>query len=259
MATKFMRRGSCTTARAHATSRTAGAPPRGPVASHLQRLQATAGNRSVQRLLSSVVLMQPDKGADKPPKKGDVKKEEAKKVEWARAPSGQPRLLDGTHASFDVFFDHVVPDVPKGKKQMWQVVENANEVLTEDCKVKTDRSFIIDIVDIGDRTTIKDQWAWDAAGDPCFARRVSNATVGFDDGKSGYSQQTNVKASKSLAKDTLRKMKSPKGTYSGTYTFVNKELCKKCAKQLDEIQKKRGAPEGETLKITGVGDWTSSE
>jgi len=88
-------------------------------------LHTTAGNRTVQRLLTSLILRQPDKGGDKPPKKGDTKKEEPKKVDWSRTLVGDPRLLDGKHASFDVFFDHVLPDVPKGRKQMWQVVENA--------------------------------------------------------------------------------------------------------------------------------------
>jgi hypothetical protein len=247
------------TTRPRATSRTAAAFSRTPGATHLEFLHKTSGNRSVHRLLSELILRQPEKKGDKPGKKGDVKKEEAKKLEWSRTLSGEPRLLDGTHASYDVFFEHVLPDVPKGRKQMWQVVENTQEMLTEDCKVENERSFVIDIVDIADRTTIKDQWGWIPAGDPCFARQVSSATVGFDDGKSGYSQQTNAKAAKSLATDTLRKMKRPKGTYTGTYTFVNKELCKKCAKQLKEIQKKRSAPVGETLKITGLGEWKSEE
>jgi hypothetical protein len=206
-----------------------------------------------------VLLRQPEKGGDKPPKKDDVKKDAAKKVEWSRTLVSKPRLLDGSHASYDVMFNHVLPDVPKGRTQMWQVVENTQEVLTEDCKVKTASDFRIDIVDIGDRTAIKDQWGWIPAPDPCFARQVSSATVGFDDGKSGYAQDTNVKAAKSLAKATLRKMNGPKGTYTGTYTFVNKELCKKCAKQLGEIQKKRSAPDGEALNISGLGEWTNDK
>jgi hypothetical protein len=246
----------CALARPRAASRHAHAD--GPLATHL-RLHNTVGNRTVQRLLTSLILRQPDKGGDKPPKKSETKKEEPKKVDWSRTLVGDPRLLDGKHASYDVFFDHVLPEVPNGRKQMWQVVENTQEVLTKDCKVETDHNFRIDIVDIGDRTTIKDQWGWIAADDPCFARQVSSATVGFDDGKSGLRQQTNVEAAKSLANDTLRKMKGPKGTYSGTYTFVNSGLCTKCAKQLTDIQKKRSASAGETLRITGVGEWKSSE
>jgi hypothetical protein len=246
----------CAMGRARAMSRTAlSQRPRATLSS----LHNTAGNRTVQRLLTSLILRQPDKGGDKTPKKSDTQKEEPKKVDWSRTLVGDPRLLDGKHASYDVFFDHVLPDVPKGRTQLWQVVENTQEVLTKDCKVKTEQDFRIDIVKIGDRTTITDQWGWIPADTPCFARQVSSATVGFDDGKSDYIQQTNVEATKSLAKDTLRKMKGPKGTYSGTYTFVNKGLCDKCAKQLADIQKKRGAPDGEALQITGVGEWKSGK
>jgi hypothetical protein len=245
------------TTRTSATSGIARARSRSPVATQLEFLHHTAGNRSVQRLLSGVLLRQPDKGGAKPPKKDEGKKEAAKKVEWSRTLVGDPNFLDGKHASYEVFFNHVLPDVPKGRKQLWQVVENTQEVLTKDCKVEAEHDFRIDIVDIGDRTTIKDQWGWIPADEPCFARQVSSATVGFDDGTSGFEQQTNVNASKSLAQKTLRKMKGPKGTYTGTYTFVKEDLCNKCAEQLEAIQKKRSAPDGEALKIAGVGEWTS--
>jgi hypothetical protein len=32
--------------------------------------------------------------------------------------------------------DHVLPDVPKGRKQMWQAVENTQEVLTKAARSK---------------------------------------------------------------------------------------------------------------------------
>jgi hypothetical protein len=242
--------------RSRAPSRTGNAVSRTRVATPLESLHNAAGNRSVQRLLASAILRQPDKAGDKPPKKGDVKKDEPKTAAWSRKHTRGPRLLDGSQASYQVFFDHLLPAVPKGKKQLWQVVENVHEVLTKDCKVETKRGFVIDVVNIGDRTAIGDSWGWIPAEEPCFAREFSNATVGFDDGKSNYAEDTNVNATNSLAKDTLRKMKGPKGTYGGTYTFVNKVLCTKCAKKLEEIQKKHGAPDGEALKIAGVGEWT---
>jgi hypothetical protein len=168
-------------------------------------------------------------------------------------------LFDGEQASYQVFFDHVLPPVPRGKTQLWQVVENVHEVLTKDCKLEKKGGFVIDVVKIGDRKTIGDSWAWVRHDEPCFAREVSSATVGFDDGRSDYDQQVNVDATKGLAKDTLRKMTGPKGTYVGTYTFVNKALCKNCGKQLAKLQTQYSAPDGEALKIAGVGEWTSEE
>jgi hypothetical protein len=240
-------------------SRTAGAVSRTRVATPLESLHNTIGNRAVERLLTSTILRQPDKGRDKPPKSGEVKKDGPKKVEWSRKHTRGPLFLNGEHASYQVFFDHVLPPVPRGKTQLWQVVENVHEVLTKDCKLEKKGGFVIDVVKIGDRKTIDDSWAWVRHDEPCFAREVSSATVGFDDGRSDYDQQVNVDATKGLAKDTLRKMTGPKGTYVGTYTFVNKALCKNCGKQLAKLQTQYSAPDGEALKIAGVGEWTSEE
>jgi hypothetical protein len=229
--------------------------PRSPAAA-LGFLHNAAGNRAVQRLLTSTTVMQPDKGKGEktPERKAPAKKAENK--EWSRALVRGPRLLDGLHASFQVWFNHVLPDVPRGKKQLWQVIENNVEVMTKDCKLKTEQGFIIDIVDIDGRSTIEDNWGWIPTDEPCYARRISSATVGFDDRKSRLAEQTNVDATKSLATRTLRKIKGPKGTYAGTYTFVNKALCEKCAKELADLQKKHSAPDAESLTITGLGTFT---
>jgi hypothetical protein len=111
-------------------------------------------------------------------------------------------------------------------------------------------------VTIGGRKEIEDDWGWVRRDDPCFAMEVSKATVGFDDQKSGFAQQTSVKVADSDAEDVLKKMAGPKGTYSGTYTFVKSSNCKTCPDALKVLQKTHGAPNGEALAIEGLGSWT---
>lgn len=195
-----------------------------------------------------------DKG--KAGKTGD-KKPEKKAESWTRKHKDGPRLLDGASPSFQVWFDHIPPAVPKGVTQMWQVVENTRTFLTGKCDNKTEKSFRIDIVSIGDRKAIEDTWGWVNYEDPCFAMQVSKATVGFDDQKSNLTQQTNVPATAGLAKDVLKKIAGPTGSFSGTYTFVRSSNCGKCPDTLKKVQKANGAPNGEALAVDGVGSWTS--
>lgn len=184
------------------------------------------------------------------------KKSKAKAPKWTRKLKKRPRLLDGRKASYDIIFSHVLPAPPKGVTQFWQVVEVKKHILADKCKSDTEHRFIVDIVDISERKKIKDQWGWIYREDPCFAMEVNQATVGFDDQKSNYSQQTNVNVSEEDAKELLGKMAAPKGTYSGTYTFVKKKNCPDCPK-LGELQKEHDAPSGEVLKIPGLGEWKS--
>ena len=242
----------------------------------IRRLQRTIGNRAVGRLLSrkkgegvqavenekflnrtsplsQVGLRDVEKG-DKP----EGKKSKAKAPEWTRKTKEKPRLLDERKASYDIIFEHVLPAPPKGVTQLWQVVEVNRHILTDKCEVETKQNFVVDIVDIGERSEIKDQWGWIYPDDPCFAIEVNQATLGFDDQKSDFAEQTSVKVSETVAKDLLSKMAEPKGTYSGTYTFVKKKNCPDCA-GLGELQKKHAAPDGELLKISGLGEWRSRE
>jgi hypothetical protein len=188
--------------------------------------------------------------------KGDKKSGE-KAASWTRKHKKGPRLMDGDKPSYQVWFDHILPAVPKGVTQMWQVVENTYSFLTDKCENKTDKDFRVDIVTIGDRKEIEDDWGWVRRDDPCFAMEVSKATVGFDDQKSDFAQQTSVKVAYSVAEHVVKKMAGPNGTYSGTYTFVKSSNCKTCPDTLKELQKKHGAPNGEALAIEGVGSWTS--
>jgi hypothetical protein len=182
---------------------------------------------------------------------------EEKPVAWSRKHTRGPRLLDGDKPSYQVWFDHILPPVPKGVTQLWQVVEVTKTFLTKTCEEKTEKSHVIDVVDIGKRANINDNWGWVETDDPCFAMEVNEATVGFDDQKSGYAQQTSVKATEKLAKDILTKMTGPKGTYSGTYTFAKSANCKDCSEQLKKLQEKHKVRNGEALQIDGVGSWTS--
>lgn len=176
---------------------------------------------------------------------------------WVRVHTTGPRLLDGREPSYQVGFNHLLPPVPTGVKQMWQVVESTHTLLTDQCELKTETDFRIDIVDIGSRTRINDSWGWIRRDNPCFAMEESKATVGFDDQISNLAQQTSVKASKQLAEDTLGKMTGPKGTYSGVYTFVKRANCRDCPEKLKEIQEQNKARNGEALTIEGIGSWRS--
>src|SRR5438270_12071043 len=48
---------------------------------------------------------------------------------WSRKLDWGPRLLDGRAVSYDIGFFHVVPTVPKGVTQLWQVVRTVTAVI----------------------------------------------------------------------------------------------------------------------------------
>lgn len=251
-------------------------------AAELMQLQRTIGNRAVGQLLSRIK----DEEETHPPSTSSLvdlgvnslngtqisspvvqgkaeagdktggKKSKAKAPKWTRETDRRPRLLDGRKASYDIIFEHVLPTPPKGVTQLWQVIEVERHILSDKCKSETEHHFVVDIVDIDKRNKIKDQWAWLYRQDPCFAVERREAKIGYDDQKSNYDQQTNLKVTKRLAKELLGKMAAPKGTYSSTYTFVKKKNCPDCPK-LEKLQEKHGAPSGEVLKISGLGEWKS--
>ncbi len=194
-------------------------------------------------------------GKKKPAGKAGAKAKE-KSPEWTRKLKSGPRLLDGKKASYDLTFQHVLPTPPIGVTQVWQVVEIEKHILTDQCQEETENEFRVDIVDIDKRSKINDQWSWIRHDDPCFAMETDKATVGFDDQQSGFSEQTSVLVSEADAKDVLSKMAEPKGTYSGTYTFVKAKNCADCSK-LSGMQKQHKAPNGEALEISGLGKWKS--
>ncbi len=139
---------------------------------------------------------------------------------------------------------------------MWQMVEIEKRILTGECEEETENEFRVDIVSIGNKAKIKDQWGWIRRDDPCFAMEVNKATIGFDDQQSGFSVQTNVAVSEADAKDLLSKMVEPKGTYSGIYTFAKSKNCPDCP-ELSELKKQHNVPNGEVLEISGLGKWKS--
>ncbi|MEK6321046.1 MAG: DUF4157 domain-containing protein [Acidobacteriota bacterium] len=188
---------------------------------------------------------------------GEKPKPTEKASMWTRKHTKGPRLMDGDRPSYQVWFDHIPPAVPNGVTQTWQVVETTKTFLTDKCEFKTEQDFMIDVVNIGNRKEIPDNWVWIRREDPCFAMEVSKATIGFDDQKSNLAEQTSVAATEKLAKDTLDNMTGPKGTYSGIYTFVKSKNCKDCPETLKELQEKNKAPNGEALTIEGVGSWPS--
>jgi hypothetical protein len=237
--------------------------PLGSTMAHLSSLHGAIGNRRVTRLLDTDMVraqLTPEnpvlqKQPDDKPEQGDPKGSA-----WSRKLTEGPRSLDDNDASYKVFFDHVLPPVPKGAKQVWQVVKVHREILNDKCKKDEKDLFIVDIVGIGDRTTMNDEWSYFRSGNPCFASVVNKAEIGFDDRKSNYKQQTNKEVSPRVAEEVLRKMKGPKGSYAGTYTFVREGTwCKRCEKEMAELKKKHAAPAREALSIDGVGNFTSEK
>jgi hypothetical protein len=227
---------------------------------HLSSLHGAIGNRRVAKLLTAdttVLQKQPDKPKpEEKPKADKGEKTDPKESTWSRNKKGDPTLLDDNDASYKAPFEHVLPPVPKGLKQLWQVVEVNIEVLTQKCKLEKEHAFIVDIIDIGSRTTIGDTWKFVRGGDPCFALEVNKAVVGFDDGKGDLAEKGNQRVSASEAKKVLRRMKKPIGHYSGRYTFAKEGLwCRRCEKELAALQKQHAAPAGEALSIDGVGDF----
>jgi hypothetical protein len=232
----------------------------GTVMRYLSSLHGAIGNRHVAKLLTSdksVLQKQPDKPKPEERPKGDtVQKTEPKESRWSRSKKGDPTLLDDNDASYKAPFEHVLPAVPKGAKQLWQVVEVTIEVLTHKCKLEKEHAFIVDIIDIGNRTTIGDTWKYVLGGNPCFVLEVNKAVLGFDDQKSKFAEEASQRVSASEARKVLRRMKEPIGRYSGRYTFVKQGLwCRRCEKELAALQKQHAAPAGEALSIDGVGDF----
>ena len=212
-------------------------------------------NRALAPSPIAIVQQKPE---PEPEDKASSKKSKSKDPVWTRVLERRPRLLDKKKASYDIRFNHVLPPSPKGVTQLWQVVDCERHILDKKCSLSTKHDHTIDVVNIGERKKISDQWVWINHDDPCFATEQCKATVGFDDKKSGYSSQTNVRVTASLAKEVLTKMTTPKADYSGSYTFVKQKNCPKCAK-LGELKEKYGAPDGEVLKISGLGVWKSKK
>jgi hypothetical protein len=240
--------------------RTAHVSSPGTAMRHLSSLHGAIGNGRVAKLLmagTQVVQKQPDKPKpEEKPKQDKVETADPKQSPWSRNKKGDPTLLDDNDASYKASFEHVLPPVPKGVKQFWQVVEVDIEVLTEKCKLEKRQAFIVDIIDIGNRTTIGDNWKYVLGGNPCFVLELNKAVVGFDDQKSKFKEKASQDVSAGEAKKVLRRMKEPIGRYSGRYTFVKQGLwCRRCEKELAALQKQHAAPAGEALSIDGVGDF----
>jgi hypothetical protein len=225
------------------------------------------GSRDGQRLLAHELahVVQQRAGVASPglvqrDDKDPGKRKEADKAQdkpaavWSRKLTGGPRLLDGDRPSYQVVFDHVLPAVPKGARQVWQVVEVTQTVLTDACEEKTRKTHVIDVVDIGSRTTVSDDWNWIRRDALCVALEANTATIGFDDRKSNFSEQSEEVTDR-LAGSVLKTMTGPKGTYSGTYSFVKAANCKDCPDKVKALQKKHKLPDGEALAIDGVGSW----
>jgi hypothetical protein len=179
---------------------------------------------------------------------------------WGRKHTRGPRLFDGRSPSYQVFFDHVVPKVPKAANQLWQVVEARKTLLSSDCKPKTEKTHIVDIVDLGKRERIGDSWGWipDQSKSFCVAVESNKAKVGFGPEKKRLAQQTNVEVTASLAKRTRQGMLKPIAAYTGRYTFIKPNNCPKC-KKFEKLKKQFKAIGDEHLKIESVGEWKTEE
>ncbi len=220
-----------------------------------------------QGRIREILYRQPAPAKDKDKDPGEGGKAPAPASPWGRKHNQGPRLLDEKNPSYQVWFDHLVPKAPSGASQMWQVVERDTLLLTDDCTVTKGKSYVVDVVDLGSRTEITDDWGWIPAQDKtyCLALEDNKATVGFGPSKYKYAQQTSVEVTASLAQRLLRRMVEPKTTYSGRYTFVHtglyvtkeKSKCPDCAKML-ELKKQLNALWGEHLKIDGVGEWATA-
>jgi hypothetical protein len=179
------------------------------------------------------------------------------KDEWRRKRDWGPRLLDGRMPSYDIGIIHVLPPVPKGATQVWQVITCVRTIIDKNCKVTIERTHTIDIVNIGNRKEIKDQLSWIKRVDVCVAAEVCMHAIGFDDQKSKYEEDTNIKATERLAKEVLDKMGAPMGWFATSYLYVKKSNCKQCCGTNRFLISR--LPEGERLTIAGVGSWSSEK
>ena len=162
-------------------------------------------------------------------------------------PQPNPRLLDGQAASYQIFIKHVLPDpVPQAAKQVWQVVGCHVLKVDRECKISFDTDYTIDIVKLRGQTEIADSLARIWHEDLCFALEACFHTIGFDDGKSDFKQQTNVSVTKQLAEKTRDSMTGPKGTFWTFYYYYAPD----CDCDLGFFT---SFPRGEYLWVGGIG------
>ena len=175
---------------------------------------------------------------------------------WKRKLDSPPYLLDGRKPSYQVDFNHIIPTpYNSSAKQVWQVVEIDLMFINKDCELKEEKRFIIDIVDIGVRKEIFDTWGYIPNKDHCFVREIASATVGFDNGKENYAEQSKELGS-SIAEKILQTMTGPIGYYAGEYSFIKPENCPDCGKLKEFEHTCCAAPE--YLHVEGVGEWPES-
>lgn len=75
---------------------------------------------------------------------------------WSQKLDAGPVNLKNGTPDYDIRITHVLPDVPKGATQVWQVVKCTETWVSDDCKVTTDTSYVVDIVNIGKKKEIDD-------------------------------------------------------------------------------------------------------
>jgi RHS repeat-associated protein len=176
-------------------------------------------------------------------------------VGWKRKLDWGPRLLDGKQASYDIGIIHILPPVPEGREQAWQAILCVRHWLTKSCKfVRDDILYAADIVTIGERKEIKDQLGLiPEEDDYCFYTEQCSHTVGFNRPDKKY-EQIGGEVSERTYQTLMREMSDPKGTFSTTYIFVKKSCCDlRCPESVIV----GFGPEGESLSIGGVGEWSS--
>lgn len=174
---------------------------------------------------------------------------------WSRKLASGPDDLDGDDPDYQVKISHVLPDVPNGATQVWQVVHCNVTWVNDKCKTTTKARNVIDIVAIGGRKEVKDTLGWSVTGKICFAVEQCTHTIGFDDQKSNYARQTSAEVTDKLAADLLSKMTAPKDTFTTEYIFKKAANCNCCA--VFFLPLLAALPDGEYLSVGGVGSWRS--
>ncbi len=155
---------------------------------------------------------------------------------WTRSLRLGPQWLGDGDPDYAIDIWHNLPPAqPADAKQIWQALTCERTYMYVDdrdpskCKLKSDTSYIIDIVDTVDLNRVPDHLALELINyKMCFLAEVCSHKIGFDDGKSNYAQQTNVKATQALANKISDAMRPPIGTFRRTYAYLRKKNCRCC-------------------------------
>jgi hypothetical protein len=164
-----------------------------------------------------------------------------------------PNWIPDDDPDYRIHILHVLPAVPKGSTQLWQVIKCTITTFNKDCKKDEEVIWITDIINIGERTEIADLLTLRRdKKEFCFVGENCEHTVGFDDGDP-FEEYQSERITEKLAAKIRKRMKAPKASFTTDYAWRSKDKkCEKCDKGGNPFGLEPGE---EALRVGGVGEY----